>query len=177
MNKRKYGQGSIIFRRSGPHSGRWEARLCVVLVDGTRARRSFIAHSKEDAEGGLALLRAEYQRGARIPKVNIRPAGPQVNYEGRRYRFVRAVIAEAEARSWAPEFTAHVVLASLSPERVARQIFGPCVYCGSWLAATVDHVHPRSLGGGNEPENLVSACRSCNSAKSDTPIAEWQRSA
>jgi hypothetical protein len=68
-----------------------------------------------------------------------------------------------------------------------------CRYCGCHVHppvdgiylrddATVDHVIPRSLGGTNDPENLVTACRECNMAKSDTlgvrpkPIAargEW----
>lgn len=36
-----------------------------------------------------------------------------------------------------------------------------CFYCGS-LATTIDHVHPKSKGGSNNPENLVAACTSCN---------------
>lgn len=32
--------------------------------------------------------------------------------------------------------------------------------------ATDDHVHPRGLGGSNEPENIVSACLRCNARRS-----------
>jgi 5-methylcytosine-specific restriction endonuclease McrA len=32
-------------------------------------------------------------------------------------------------------------------------------------ATTVDHVIPKSMGGTDDPENLVAACRSCNSSK------------
>ncbi|MGJ9402818.1 HNH endonuclease [Arthrobacter sp. KK5.5] len=39
-----------------------------------------------------------------------------------------------------------------------------CGYCGRH-ASTVDHVHPRSLGGQDTWENLVACCLSCNSAK------------
>lgn len=50
---------------------------------------------------------------------------------------------------------------------------GPCVYCGA-LAATVDHIRPLSRGGYEIAENLVPACRSCNSSKSDRLLIEWR---
>ena len=40
-----------------------------------------------------------------------------------------------------------------------------CSYCGG-EANEVDHIHPRSKGGSDEPENLAAACRRCNNAKS-----------
>lgn len=45
-----------------------------------------------------------------------------------------------------------------------------CVYCGRTppeVRLTVDHVTPRQLGGRDEPSNLVTACRQCNSDKRD----------
>lgn len=45
-----------------------------------------------------------------------------------------------------------------------------CVYCASPLTAqtaTLDHVHPRSLGGAHDPANLVTACGPCNRLKGD----------
>lgn len=45
-----------------------------------------------------------------------------------------------------------------------------CRYCGSKTNLTLDHVYPESKGGEATPENLVVACRSCNSKKgSRTP--------
>lgn len=41
---------------------------------------------------------------------------------------------------------------------------GICHYCGD-EATTADHVIPRSLGGSDDMDNLVAACRSCNSRK------------
>lgn len=44
-----------------------------------------------------------------------------------------------------------------------------CRYCGAKapdVALTVDHVIPTTLGGGDDPTNLVSACEPCNSGKS-----------
>lgn len=43
-----------------------------------------------------------------------------------------------------------------------------CRYCGATPESAelhVDHVHPVSEGGGNELENLVTSCRSCNLGK------------
>lgn len=41
-----------------------------------------------------------------------------------------------------------------------------CGYCGK-AAATIDHVLPRSRGGGDTWENLVAACVRCNNLKGD----------
>lgn len=41
-----------------------------------------------------------------------------------------------------------------------------CAYCGE-RATTVDHVMPRSRGGGNTWDNLVAACTGCNGFKAD----------
>lgn len=56
-----------------------------------------------------------------------------------------------------------------------------CAYCGDkvsktprrqGLLATVDHVHPRALGGATTWWNLVSACFDCNQAKAGFPLDE-----
>lgn len=47
-----------------------------------------------------------------------------------------------------------------------------CRYCGATapdVALTVDHVIPTTLGGGDEPANLVTACQPCNAGKSSVP--------
>lgn len=46
-----------------------------------------------------------------------------------------------------------------------------CGYCGD-RAVAVDHIIPRSRGGDSSPENLVSACKSCNSRKGDRLLSE-----
>jgi 5-methylcytosine-specific restriction endonuclease McrA len=46
-----------------------------------------------------------------------------------------------------------------------------CQYCGCRSNLTVDHVIPRSKGGGSEWENIVASCAPCNRRKGDmTPI-------
>ena len=46
-----------------------------------------------------------------------------------------------------------------------------CAYCGG-PASTIDHVLPRSRGGGNEWTNTVAACGRCNNRKGDRTPAE-----
>jgi 5-methylcytosine-specific restriction endonuclease McrA len=40
-----------------------------------------------------------------------------------------------------------------------------CVYCDSKKNLTIDHVLPRSRGGQNNWENLVTCCTKCNGKK------------
>jgi 5-methylcytosine-specific restriction endonuclease McrA len=47
-----------------------------------------------------------------------------------------------------------------------------CMYCGDSFPASLltrDHVVPRSQGGGDSWENVVTACRACNTRKGDQP--------
>jgi hypothetical protein len=48
-----------------------------------------------------------------------------------------------------------------------------CRYCGATAVSTVlevDHVLALANGGSNEPDNLVTACKDCNSGKSDRSL-------
>lgn len=42
-----------------------------------------------------------------------------------------------------------------------------CIYCGSKKNLTLDHVIPKSRGGANTWENLVTSCFKCNLKKAD----------
>ncbi len=48
---------------------------------------------------------------------------------------------------------------------------GECQYCGS-RAESIDHIVPRSRGGRHEWENVVAACRRCNTSKRDRYLHE-----
>jgi 5-methylcytosine-specific restriction endonuclease McrA len=43
-----------------------------------------------------------------------------------------------------------------------------CQYCGSRANLTVDHVIPRSKGGGSTWDNIVASCAPCNRRKGDS---------
>jgi len=48
-----------------------------------------------------------------------------------------------------------------------------CVYCGAAQHLSGDHIIPPSKGGRDCGDNLVLACRSCNSSKRDTDFLAW----
>jgi CRISPR/Cas system Type II protein with McrA/HNH and RuvC-like nuclease domain len=53
-----------------------------------------------------------------------------------------------------------------------------CVYCGETYELhelTIDHVHPRSMGGEDITSNVVCACARCNQGKGSTNWREWMR--
>jgi CRISPR/Cas system Type II protein with McrA/HNH and RuvC-like nuclease domain len=49
--------------------------------------------------------------------------------------------------------------------RIYKRDNNECVYCGSSKQLTLDHVIPKSRGGGNDWNNLVTCCFSCNLKK------------
>jgi|HubBroStandDraft_4_1064222.scaffolds.fasta_scaffold31514_2 5-methylcytosine-specific restriction endonuclease McrA len=49
---------------------------------------------------------------------------------------------------------------------------GRCAYCGD-PACSFDHVIPIAKGGEDRIENLLPACRPCNSSKKDKTLDEW----
>lgn len=52
---------------------------------------------------------------------------------------------------------------------------GECVYCGQ-AADTVDHLIPRMQHGPDAADNLVPACRFCNSSKGGRDVLDWAES-
>jgi 5-methylcytosine-specific restriction endonuclease McrA len=61
--------------------------------------------------------------------------------------------------------------ASMSRRAVLVRDNFQCQYCGR-AAENVDHVVPRSRGGGHNWDNVVAACRPCNSRKENRSPAE-----
>ncbi|WP_437570883.1 HNH endonuclease [Sorangium sp. So ce542] len=53
-----------------------------------------------------------------------------------------------------------------------------CVYCGTTPPPKLhgDHLIPRHRGGPESGDNLVWACRSCNSSKNARDLLEWYAS-
>ena len=53
----------------------------------------------------------------------------------------------------------------ISRGRIYQRDNYSCVYCGTHKKLTIDHVIPKSRGGGNSWENMVTCCFDCNSRK------------
>jgi 5-methylcytosine-specific restriction endonuclease McrA len=65
----------------------------------------------------------------------------------------------------------HFRRAPLSARAVLIRDNHECQYCAS-RADGIDHVHPRSRNGAHAWENVVAACRSCNSNKGDRLLTD-----
>ena len=50
---------------------------------------------------------------------------------------------------------------------------GLCSSCNE-PGMQMDHIHPRALGGSDDPENLQLMCSSCNRKKGTKTMAEWE---
>jgi hypothetical protein len=81
-------------------------------------------------------------------------------------------LAWAQHRAWLQQQESSLchILPSALRDRLAEQQNWRCCYCGVRMdgkgddpdAPTFEHVVPRSIGGANDPSNLVIACRQCN---------------
>ncbi|KKK53555.1 hypothetical protein LCGC14_3093620 [marine sediment metagenome] len=84
----------------------------------------------------------------------------------------RKRIARLEKLKFQPEKEKHVRL----PFRIYLRDNFACQYCGrtpqDGVKLELDHVFPKSLGGSDDDDNLVTACWECNSAKSDLPLVQ-----
>ena len=61
-------------------------------------------------------------------------------------------------------------------EKVKYQYPQSCCYCGSKDKLHMDHLIPQIKGGSDNADNLVWACRSCNSSKRDRDVLRWLES-
>ena len=57
--------------------------------------------------------------------------------------------------------------------KISKPNINYCVYCGSIDKFTVDHIMPITKGGTQDPKNLVTACRFCNSSKHNSFFIDW----
>ena len=53
----------------------------------------------------------------------------------------------------------------ITRKRIFKRDGFECCYCGSQRNLTIDHVIPKSRGGSNYWDNLVTSCSRCNSNK------------
>jgi len=55
----------------------------------------------------------------------------------------------------------------LSRDNIFRRDEHRCAYCNTNKDLTIDHIYPKSRGGKNSWENLITCCFKCNSKKGD----------
>ena len=58
-------------------------------------------------------------------------------------------------------------------EKIKLQTGRICNYCGSRENLALDHIFPQKSGGQDHADNLILACRICNSSKGKKDLMEW----
>lgn len=58
-------------------------------------------------------------------------------------------------------------------EKIKLQTGQVCNYCGSTEKLALDHIFSQRFGGQDDAENLIFACRTCNSSKGKKDLMEW----
>ena len=58
-------------------------------------------------------------------------------------------------------------------EKIKLSLGDKCSYCGSYENLALDHIIPQKLGGKDAGDNLIYACRSCNSSKGKKDLLVW----
>ena len=56
-----------------------------------------------------------------------------------------------------------------------KENLGFCTYCKNEAKTAFDHILPSAKGGPNAISNMVPACKSCNSSKSDKNLIDWHQ--
>lgn len=59
---------------------------------------------------------------------------------------------------------------NLTRQNIFKRDNHTCQYCGNTRDLTLDHVVPRSKGGSSTWNNLVTACKKCNTTKGDNSL-------
>ena len=67
----------------------------------------------------------------------------------------------------------HVKYTQLDHEAIYRRDGNKCVYCGSKINLTWDHVIPECIGGKTTWTNLVTCCKKCNNHKDNMSVEEF----
>jgi 5-methylcytosine-specific restriction endonuclease McrA len=146
----------------GGFFGTRKRRYCSPLC-GARTRRRKLY--REDPERIRAQNRAFYQRNAERLKAYVRnwqlenPARVSAYAHRRRARELAAGV------SWTPEEWSALV----------GQWAGRCAYCGrNDVRLTVDHRIPLTKGGSDSIDNVLPACKPCNSRKGTRMELEYR---
>ena len=58
-------------------------------------------------------------------------------------------------------------------EKIKLTSGNKCSYCGSTDNLALDHIFPQKLGGKDTGDNLIYACKKCNSSKGKKDLMAW----
>ena len=147
----------------------------------TYAREYQQAHAHEHHEASLAYSRrnTEKKRGYYVAHRDEQRASMRAYYMAHReeswaytkeyQRTHPEVLKATQERRRAAKLRSPGTVTSGQWRAICKAYGSRCAYCEEKTKLTMDHVIPLSKGGSHTPDNIVPACRSCNSAKSAGP--------
>jgi hypothetical protein len=97
-------------------------------------------------------LRDKHQQGVSYTKIYA-----QIKNHERRARVLNATVTK---------------ITPVQLEQIYKNWNNRCAYCGG-QATTLDHIVPLIRGGEHSLENLIPACRHCNSSKNAKQLSKW----
>jgi 5-methylcytosine-specific restriction endonuclease McrA len=96
----------------------------------------------------------------------------------KRYKFIHSakhaffVPSVVKVNTFSGNASYHI---KLSRKSVYNRDKGKCQYCNKSVDRrdfTIDHIHPKSRGGGTTWNNIVTACKPCNARKDDKTLKQ-----
>ena len=87
-----------------------------------------------------------------------------------------SLIAQVESLGLAWEEPRVPNSVNVKREKILQKFGYQCANCKWDEHLQIDHIHPRSKGGGDEEENLQVLCGPCNANKRAKTMDEWEQS-
>lgn len=158
-----------LFRNSSPQEGKLECRI------GKRSMASQCCRSVRGTEISFAQMTSVLNGLEDMNCIRIKDS----NREGTLYEVVPPlnvpIVAERLASTQIEDVDADYFNDPEKRIEVFERDQWTCQYCGEKVDeknSTLDHFIPKSKGGGNNKENLRTACLACNSVKSGKSFEE-----
>ena len=86
------------------------------------------------------------------------------------------IVSQVESLGLAWEEPRSPTPPNIKRDKILLKFGYQCVNCGWDEHLQIDHIHPRSKGGGDEEENLQVLCGPCNLNKRAKTMEEWEQS-
>lgn len=160
-------------------------------IECRHALDKILRQTEEYKAGKLAYARTEKARAAKR-RYRISEAGKEVQRRGnqkynetekgkaanerKQKKYARTERGKAKSRAMCAKRRAlklGVTVEPVNESAIYEKFDNMCVYCGSREDLGLDHVVALTRGGKHSMDNLVVACRSCNSSKGNSRLDVW----
>ena len=136
--------------------------------------RFYVAQNPEKERERYRRYDRENREKRRLAIAKSREENPEHHRElGRKWRAANLELCRARCRAYWHRKRSGADPAADVDAYCELLMLQACAYCGATDNMSIDHVIPLSKGGTHEIDNLLPACRSCNSSKGARPLEEW----